>query len=73
MSSRWIRLCRLLWQRFGKPFVGYTVEDYQNVVEEIAGEKLEWYWKECIFTNEPLGNQFKRSTCFCGITNDNFQ
>lgn len=58
---------QVLWQRYGKPFVGYTVEDYQNVVEEIAGEKLDWYWKECIFTNEPLETRLNEALAFVGL------
>lgn len=58
---------QVLWQRYGKPFVGYTVEDYQNVVEEIADEKLDWYWKECIFTNEPLENRLNEALAFVGL------
>ncbi|WP_159468779.1 M61 family metallopeptidase [Dyadobacter sp. 3J3] len=58
---------QVLWQRFGKPFIGYTVDDYKNVVEEIAGEKLEWYWKECIFTNEPLESRLNEALAFVGL------
>lgn len=58
---------QVLWQRFGKPFIGYTVEDYKNVVEEIAGEKLDWYWKECIFTNEPLETRLNEALAFVGL------
>ncbi|WP_439557215.1 M61 family metallopeptidase [Dyadobacter sp.] len=58
---------RLLWVRFGKPFIGYTVEDYISIVEEVAGETLEWYWKECIFTNEPLESRLNEALSFVGL------
>jgi predicted metalloprotease with PDZ domain len=58
---------RLLWVRFGKPFIGYSVEDYISIVEEVAGESLEWYWRECIFTNEPLENRLNEALSFVGL------
>lgn len=45
---------RLLWQRFGKPFVGYTFADYRAVTEEVAGESLDWYYDACISGNKSL-------------------
>ena len=58
---------RLLWVRFGKPFIGYSVEDYISIAEEVAGESLEWYWRECIFTNEPLENRLNDALSFVGL------
>ena len=43
-----------MWQRFGKPFVGYTLADYQLITEEVAGESLNWYYDLCIFGSQPL-------------------
>jgi predicted metalloprotease with PDZ domain len=45
---------RLLWQRFGKPFVGYTVADYRAIVDEVAGQSMAAYFDLCIFGNAPL-------------------
>ncbi|GAB3923616.1 M61 family metallopeptidase [Larkinella terrae] len=45
---------RLMWERFGKPFIGYTLDDYRAITEEVANEPLNWYYKSCIFGNEPL-------------------
>jgi predicted metalloprotease with PDZ domain len=45
---------RLLWQRFGKPFVGYTYADYRAIAEEVADEPLDWYFDTCITGNESL-------------------
>ena len=58
---------QILWVRFGKPFIGYTVEDYQAIVEEVAGEKMDWYWKDCIFTNEPLETRLNEALSFVGL------
>ncbi len=45
---------RLMWQRFGKPIIGYTYADYRATSEEVAGESLDWYYKACIEGNESL-------------------
>ncbi|WP_310590444.1 hypothetical protein [Dyadobacter sp. NIV53] len=58
---------RLLWLRFGKPFIGYTLEDYINIAEEVAGESLEWYWNNCIFTNDPLEIHLNEALTFVGL------
>jgi predicted metalloprotease with PDZ domain len=58
---------RLLWVRFGKPFIGYTFEDYISTVEEVAGETLEWYWNDCIFTSEPLEFRLNEALAFVGL------
>lgn len=58
---------KLLWVRFGKPFVGYTLEDYISIVEEVAGESLEWYWDECIFSAAPLEERLNEALAFVGL------
>ncbi|WAC11375.1 M61 family metallopeptidase [Dyadobacter pollutisoli] len=63
---------RLLWVRFGKPFVGYTLEDYISSVEEVAGETLEWYWNDCIFTSEPLEFRLNEALAFVGLQMSTF-
>jgi predicted metalloprotease with PDZ domain len=45
---------QLMWLRFGKPFNGYSIEDYKNICEEVAGENLDWYFETCIEGNESL-------------------
>ena len=49
----------MLWQRFGKsengvPLRGYSMQDYQDICEEIAQENLDWYFEKCIFGSESL-------------------
>lgn len=58
---------RQLWTRFGKPFVGYTYEDYKNIVEEVAGEPLDWYWCECIEGTVPLEARLNEALAFVGL------
>jgi len=58
---------RLLWQRFGEPFVGYSYQDYQAVVEEVAGESLNWYWEECIAGTTPLEDRLDEALSFVGL------
>ncbi|GAB3324101.1 PDZ domain-containing protein [Larkinella ripae] len=58
---------RLMWERFGKPFVGYTLEDYRAVTEEVAGEPLDWYYNRCILGNEPLETLLNEHLAFVGL------
>ncbi|MCE6990535.1 M61 family metallopeptidase [Dyadobacter sp. CY323] len=63
---------RLLWLRFGKPFIGYTLEDYIQIAEEVAGETLEWYWHDCIYTSEPLETRLNDALAFVGLQMSTF-
>jgi len=58
---------RQLWTNFGIPFVGYSLEDYQNVVEQVAGQRLDWYWQECILSNTPLENRLNEALSWVGL------
>lgn len=51
---------KLMWQQFGKPFKGYTMEDYQAICEEVANEKLDWYFDVCINGNSSLFDLLNR-------------
>ena len=51
---------KLMWEQFGKPFKGYTMEDYQLICEEVANEKLDWYFDVCIKGNESLFDLLNR-------------
>jgi predicted metalloprotease with PDZ domain len=59
---------RVMWDRFGTPFVGYTYDDYVKVVEEIAGQPLNWYWRDCILGNVPLDDHLNEVLPFVGLT-----
>lgn len=58
---------RLLWLRFGEPFVGYTLQDYMDIAEEVAGESLEWYWQECIWGHDALDFRLNETLAFVGL------
>ncbi|AFK04081.1 peptidase M61 domain protein [Emticicia oligotrophica DSM 17448] len=50
---------RILWQRFGAsengtPLRGYSMQDYFDICEEVAGESLTWYFEQCILGTESL-------------------
>ena len=45
---------QILWERFGKTGIGYSLEDYQRVCEEVYGRSLSSYFKDCIHGNIPL-------------------
>jgi predicted metalloprotease with PDZ domain len=47
---------QILWERFGKTAVGYSLEDYQRVCEEVYGRSLSSYFTDCIHGNIPLEN-----------------
>lgn len=57
----------ILWQRFGIPFVGYTLKDYESIVTEVAGESLDWYWQDCIRTNATLEVHLNQALSWVGL------
>jgi predicted metalloprotease with PDZ domain len=58
---------RTMWQRFGKPFAGYTLADYRAVTEAVAGEPLDWYYDLCIFGNQPLEEKLNEYLAWVGL------
>lgn len=58
---------KLMWLRFGKPFVGYTLEDYRAITEEVAGEPLDWYYELCIFGNQSLEEKLNDYLAWVGL------
>ncbi|GAB4034563.1 M61 family metallopeptidase [Spirosoma gilvum] len=58
---------RLMWQQFGKPFVGYTLDDYRRATERVAGESLDWYYNLCIFGNQPLETTLNSYLAWVGL------
>ncbi|ODS83061.1 MAG: peptidase M61 [Cytophagaceae bacterium SCN 52-12] len=58
---------QLMWQRFGRPFTGYSYQDYVSVAEEVAGHLLTWYWEECINGNVPLEARLNEALAFVGL------
>jgi predicted metalloprotease with PDZ domain len=47
-------LMKMLWLKFGKPFKGYSYEEYQECCENLAGSSLSTYFKEVIEGNGSL-------------------
>lgn len=45
---------QLLWERFGKKQIGYSLEDYISLVNEVAGKDMKSYFEECIFGTTDL-------------------
>lgn len=45
---------RLMWERFGKPYVGYSLDDYKTIVEEVTGKKMNHYFKKMIAGSESI-------------------
>lgn len=58
---------RRLWVQFGKPYIGYTYQDYKAIVEIIAEESLDWYWTECIESATPLEARLNEMLAFVGL------
>ena len=56
-----------MWQQFGKPFIGYTLDDYRTITELVAGESLAWYYDLCIFGNEPLQPRLNEYLAWVGL------
>ncbi len=58
---------RQMWIRFGKPFIGYTLDDYRTVAESVAGERLTDYFNLCIFGNSALEEPLNELLAWVGL------
>ncbi|MGD1841425.1 MAG: M61 family metallopeptidase [Thermonemataceae bacterium] len=47
---------RKLWKDYAQQNKGYSIEAYQQVVEEVAGQSMQAYFDQFIFGKEPLEN-----------------
>ena len=56
-----------LWEDFGKKGIGYSLEDYHNLVDEIAGEHIEDYFQTCIYSPNALDSHLQKAFDFIGI------
>ena len=59
---------RGLWQQFGKTQTGYTEQDYQRLVEEIAGVPLQSYFDEVINGVVPVQEWLNQALHYVGCT-----
>jgi predicted metalloprotease with PDZ domain len=45
---------RILWDQFGKQNIGYTEQDYANIISEVVGKPFDDYFEKYINGVEPL-------------------
>lgn len=57
---------RLLWERFGKTQIGYTLANYINLVNEVAGKSMQHYFDECIFGANDLSKRLYEALSWIG-------
>ncbi len=57
---------RRLWNDFGKPGIGYTEQDYINIVNDIAGTSFQQYFEEIIYGTIPLEGPLNNALRFVG-------
>jgi len=57
---------RILWKEFGKVGTGYSEEDYQKVVEHVAGQSMQEYFSHCIYGIDPVENELKTALNYVG-------
>jgi predicted metalloprotease with PDZ domain len=57
---------RLLWEKFGKKAKGYTEEDYQKLVEKVAGKDMQAYFATCIYGKTDLKATLKAALHYIG-------
>jgi predicted metalloprotease with PDZ domain len=58
---------RFMWEHFGKLNVGYSLDDYRAVVEEVTGRSQQSYFDECITGNASLENRLNQALNFVGL------
>jgi len=56
----------LLWERFGKKQIGYSTEDYIDLVNEVAGKDMKSYFEECIFGANDLAARLNQALQIIG-------
>jgi predicted metalloprotease with PDZ domain len=57
---------RELWKQFGDMQSGYTLQDYQQIVEAVAGQNYQAYFDECIYGTTPLQDRASRALGYVG-------
>lgn len=58
---------RLMWQRFGKPFIGYETSDYQAIAEEIIDYNLQEYFDTFVWNNTPIEQLLNEQLAWVGL------
>ena len=57
---------RRLWQEFGKVNVGYTEQDYMQLVSEVAGKPMQRYFDQFVYGTAPLEEPLNKVLHFVG-------
>ncbi len=57
---------RFLWQNHGKTYIGYSTQDYIQIVNQVAEQNFQEYFDTCIFGIEPLENRLRNALNFVG-------
>ncbi len=57
-----------MWEQFGKNEQGYLIEDYQRIVEEVAGKNMKSYFEKYIFGTEDLFRPLKKAFASVGLS-----
>ncbi|ARS36571.1 M61 family metallopeptidase [Pontibacter actiniarum] len=59
---------RKLWERYGKGNVGYTAQDYAQLVDEVAGQSFQSYFDNFINGTAPIEQPLDEALHFVGCT-----
>lgn len=57
-----------LWENFGKRNIGYTAQDYEQLIVDTAGEPLTSYFKNFINGTAPIEEALDKALRFVGCT-----
>ncbi|MFN8353735.1 MAG: M61 family peptidase [Spirosomataceae bacterium] len=63
-------LMQQMWAQYGKPFVGYSLDDYLRVAEQVVGSSLDWYKTTCVLGNQPLETLLNSYLAWVGLQLD---
>jgi predicted metalloprotease with PDZ domain len=55
-----------MWLHFGQKEKGYTLTDYRQTVEAVAGQELNEYFEECIQGTGSLEKRLKQALHYVG-------
>ncbi|UBM58316.1 M61 family peptidase [Marinilongibacter aquaticus] len=55
------QVMQTLWARFGKPFVGYSSQDYIALCEEVANTPLDTYFQDIIYGNKSIWDETQKA------------
>lgn len=59
---------RSLWRQYSLQKVGFSEENYQKVVEEVAQEEMHDYFDNCVYGNETLEGRLQSALDWVGLT-----